>query len=138
MARPSRSRRVRSAVVRADARESTNTSVSAVSGRGFFFGGISPLLTRSCTSTHLAKFVELKRSNFKAVRSSPPFFVSRSWHSRQCFWTKLAEADGRLSAATASPVRNQAPHTSWIFHVIAGLNLTRTVGGKFTVGTWSP
>ena len=67
--------------------EFVNDSDSAASGRGFFFGGISPLLTRSCTSTHREKFVEFAGSNLSDVRSSPPFFVSVSWHSAQFFST---------------------------------------------------
>jgi hypothetical protein len=48
-----------------------NASSSVVSGRAFFFGGISPLFTRSCTSTHAEKFVGFARSNLSAVKSSP-------------------------------------------------------------------
>src|SRR5262245_52048302 len=75
-------------VCSADTREAESDfrkdSNSAASGLAFFFGGISPLLARSCTNTHLEKFVWFVRSNLRAVRSNPPFFTSPSWHSKQC------------------------------------------------------
>ena len=81
---------------------------NAFSFRGFFFGGISPLLTRSCTRTHLAKLAGCATSYFNAVKSSPPFFVSVSWHSRQCESKNFRQGDGKspaISGATAPKKR---------------------------------
>src|SRR2546421_7756291 len=80
--------------------EFVNDSESAASGRVFFFGGNSPLLTRSCTSTHREKFVEFAGSNLSDVRSSPPFFVSVSWHSTQFFSTNWRTVTGVSPAIT--------------------------------------
>src|SRR2546430_8344057 len=83
-----------------EANDFVNASNSDASGRGFFFGGISPLLTRSCTSTHLEKFVEFAGSNFSVVRSNSPFFVSVSWHSTQFFSTNWRTTTGTSPAIT--------------------------------------
>src|SRR6185436_20894997 len=105
---PSFSRRACSVEMSEEANEFVKGPNSSVAGRGFFFGGISPLLTRSCTSTQAEKFVEFAGSNLRAVRSRPPFFTSPSWHSKQCFsrnWRllggKVAASDGNAIASSA-------------------------------------
>ena len=76
-------------------------SVSFAGGRAFFFGGISPEAMRSCTFTQRAKFSASVKSDFSAVRSRLPFFVSLSWHSVQC-WEKNAARSVAACATTAS------------------------------------
>jgi len=53
----------------------------------FCLGGISPLLTRSCTSTHLEKFVGLQIELKGCQVPGRPASLA-SWHSRQCFSMK--------------------------------------------------
>ena len=72
-------------------------------GAVFFFGGISPVVTRSWIFTHLAKLERSAASRVSAVRSRLPFLVSASWHSTQCFSMK-----GRKSAEKAGEVRRRA------------------------------
>src|SRR5262249_6588777 len=102
--RPSFARLARSAETSDEERDFVKASSSSASGRGFFFGGISPLLTRSCTKTHAVKFVASEGSNLSADKSSPPFFVSVSWHSNQCRSRKPRPSAGR-SAAVADAAR---------------------------------
>src|SRR5262245_47412292 len=100
-----------------------NVANVAGSGRAFFFGGISPLLTRSCTSTHLEKLVEFATSNFSAVRSRSPFFVSASWHSKQ-YRSRNPRIDGAGWAAitgTATAKSNQAGTKSFMRSTITTL-----------------
>jgi len=66
----------------------------------------------------LAKFEELTKSNFNAVRSSPPFFVSGSWHSTQCFSIKAKEVDGKIAAAPGKAVASHVTQSEWIFQLI--------------------
>src|SRR5258708_10835966 len=94
--------RVRSAATSDEDNDFVNASNSVVSGRVFFFGGISPRITRSCTSTQVEKLVGIAGSNLSAVKSRPPFFTSASWHSTQCFSTNRRLAGGRSAAATAA------------------------------------
>src|SRR5262245_48358498 len=89
-----------STLTSAEDNDLVNVATAAGSGRAFFFGGISPLLTRSCTSTHLEKLVGFARSNFKAVKSRSPFFVSPSWHSKQYRSRNERIAGARSAAVT--------------------------------------
>ena len=101
--------RPRSTDTSADDNDLVKTSNSVASGRAFFLGGISPLLTRSYISTHLEKFVEFAGSNLSAVKSKPPFFVSASWHSTQCLSTKGLHAGGKSPARTVPAATNSKP-----------------------------
>src|SRR5947209_7783879 len=90
MARPSVAIRSRSTVRSSVVSELVNVLSSAGAGRVFFFGGgISPAVTRSSTLTQRANNARLFKSNGNAVRSSPPFFVSASWHWKQFFFTNV-------------------------------------------------
>src|SRR3954462_4300014 len=90
--------RARSLSRRALLTKFVNDFSSAGAGRVFFFGGgISPFVTRSSTRTHVENVCGSFRSNLSADRSSPPFFVSLSWHSRQDLLMNLS-ISGRAAA----------------------------------------
>src|SRR5436309_1743269 len=120
--------RVCSADTRAEDNDFVNASNSPVCGRAFFFGGISPLLTRSCTSTHLEKFVELAGSNFRAVKSSPPFCVSASWHSTQYCSTNCRLARGKSPANTGAATAKSRLNRTNTFLSLKRRALTRLAG----------
>jgi hypothetical protein len=104
--RPSRATRAASIAVSFASSSPRKARVSSADGRAFFFGGISPLAMRSCTFTHVAKFVRSSSFSVSAVKSSPPFFVSASWQSVQCCAKKAAGAAAR--AETAASVATHA------------------------------
>ena len=48
------------------------------------------------------------KSAVRAVRSRPPFFVSASWHSAQCFWTNARRPASSADRAPGQQDREQA------------------------------
>src|SRR5437867_5715476 len=123
-----------------DANDVIKAFASAESGRAFFFGGISPLRTRSCTRTQVEKFVEFAGSNLSAVKSSPPFLVSASWHSTQYCSTNCRLARGKsraiAGAATAkSRLNRRNAFMPWQRRTFTGLSPFKTrPGAKSTQG----
>jgi len=80
--------------------------MSVAAGRGLFFGGISPAAMRSWTFTHRSTFSASLASHFRAVRSSPPFLASASWHELQCASKNLVGGAARPVAVSAKAAKN--------------------------------
>ena len=94
-----------SAVNRLPANVFVNLAFSPASGRGFFFGGISPWSTRSKMRTHLASASAWFRSEGSLPKSSPPLASSASWQSTQCFSMNGRSSLGGSAQSRAVPSR---------------------------------
>ena len=88
----------------------TNVCACAASGRGSFFGGISPACTRATISRQRSNVLGLEKSVSNSSSRRSPFAFSGPWQRRQCSLKNAAV--GASTAVTAAAVAGVAPEES--------------------------